>query len=441
MRYVSTNTRSTASLAEAVGQCYASDGGLYLPETLPKLPQAYFNNIKEMSLQEIAYVVATTFLAGDTPPDKLKDVVYDTFDFPIPLVGVDGPGGPARILELFNGPTLAFKDISIRFMARYLHTFPCPHRRDTVLLVATTGNTGEAIAQGFAGTEGVQVVVLYPHGALSAAEVARFCGLAENVHAAEVGADIDRCKLMVWEALTDTELRETVPVVSGNTNNVLRLIPQIIYFFHAYARLCTKERHPDGFTLAIPCVNLSNLTSAVMAKRMGLPVGRIVAGCNAHDSLVRVLDGDLPFEQVGLPCRHTLARALDLGYPTNLPRLKALYGGSLEAMRADITATSVSDTDIAGTVRDVTAATGYLIDPHTAVAYEAMRRLAPADRPAVVLATAHPAKSADIMERITGRRPELPARHKRCTDTQAPRPIKLAPTLPALKKLILSISR
>lgn len=440
MRYVSTETHLTASFQQAVTQCYAPDSGLYLPEPLPVIPRAYFNNIEEMSLREIAYVVATAFLSGVTPPRVLKQVVDDTFDFPIPLVGLDGgDDAPVRILELFGGPTLAFKDISARFMARYLRTVPRPQRRDIALVVATTGNTGAAIAHAFDGTEGVQVIVLYPRGAMSAAEVAQFAGAAPNVHALEVAGDIDMCKRMVRGAVTDTDLTERIPVVSGNTNNIIRLLPQIVYFFHAYARLRAKERNPDGFTLAIPCGNLSNLTSAVMAKRMGLPAGLIIAGCNANESTARLLGGDFSDAVAHVPARRTLARAMDLGYPTNFPRLKALYGGNPEALRAEIKAATVSDDEIARTIRETADATGYLMDPHTAVAYAALRRTGPLDRPAVVLATAHPAKSPGQMEAITGLRPELPASRRRCESVPGARPVKIAPTVPALKKFILSL--
>lgn len=437
MRYVSTETHLAASFEQAVTQCYAPDSGLYLPEPLPLIPRAYFNNIEEMSLREIAYVVATAFLSGITPPHVVKQVVDDTFDFPIPLVGLDGCGTPVRILELFGGPTLAFKDISARFMARYLHAVPRPRRRDIALVVATTGNTGAAIARAFDRVEGVQVIVLYPRGAMSPSEVARFADTAPNVHALEVAGDIDMCKHMVRGAVTDHDLTERIPVISGNTNNIIRLLPQIVYFFHAYARLRGKEREADGFTLAIPCGNLSNLTSAVMAKRMGLPVGRIVAGCNANDSLARLLAGETP--DTHAPARRTLARAMDLGYPTNLPRLRALYGGSTKAICADITAASVSDGDIARTIREVADSTGYLMDPHTAVAYAALTRTDTGPHPAVVLATAHPAKSPDQMEAITGLRPEPPARTRCCEISTGARAVKIAPTLPALKKFILSL--
>lgn len=268
-------------------------------------------------------------------------------------------------------------------------------------------------------------------------EVAQFAGTASNVHALEVAGDIDMCKQMVRGVVTDTDLTERIPVISGNTNNIIRLLPQIVYFFHAYARLRTRERDADGFTLAVPCGNLSNLTSAVMAKRMGLPVGRIVGGCNANDNLARLLAGETP--DTHGPARRTLARAMDLGHPTNLPRLRALYGGSTESIQADIAAASVSDEEIAGTIRETADSTGYLMDPHTAVAYAALKRVGPIDRPAVVLATAHPAKSPQQMEAITGTRPELPASRRRCENNPGARALKIAPTVPALKKFILSL--
>lgn len=437
MLLTSTNAHSTADLRRAVTDCYAPDGGLYLPDVLPRIPQAYFNNIADMSLQEIAYVVVSAFLCDETPRQELKKVVDDAFSFPIPLVGLESG---ERVLELFNGPTWAFKDISARFMARYLQTIPAADRSDVLLLVATTGNTGAAIAQGFAGLAGVKVLVLYPRGAMSPAHVASFAGRASNVFAAEVAGTIADCKRMVRMAVTDEELRAILPVVSGNTHNIIRLLPQVVYFFHAYARLRGRLRHPDGFTLAIPCGNLSNLTSAVMAWRMGVPVGHIVAGCTANDSFVRVLDGTLAPADVTGESRRTLAPAMDSGYPTNLPRLLRLYGGSVTAMRADISAYAVGDTEIADTVRDVYAAEGYMLDPHTAVAMAAMRRYRrhnTSDAPAVVVATAHPAKSAPEMHRILGHDIELTSAQKCFNDGRAAAPtLRMAPSLQALKKYI-----
>lgn len=434
MLYVSTHGQSRVGLVEAVRRCYAPDGGLYLPECLPQLPRAYFNNIQEMSLTEVAYVVASAFLSELTDRAVLKEVVESAFNFPIPLVSIDGQ---TRLLELFNGPTLAFKDISARFMATYLRTFPARGSRVT-LLVATTGNTGSAIARAFAGEKGVDVLILFPHGAMDSRARMQFAGVAPNVSAVEVAGSISDCKRMVRETVTDAEFAEKATVVCGNTHNIMRIIPQIAYFFYAYGRLRLRERHPDGFTVALPCGNLSNLTSAVMARRMGLPMGRIVAGCTVNDSLVRVLDGSLAPEDVTAGARHTLAPAMDSGYPTNLPRLLRLYDGSVERMASEIIGAAVTDDEIARTVCEVQREHGYLTDTHTAVALAAARRVAPVGVPTVVLATAHPAKSPEIMHAVIGRRPELPGASECFNSIETVRVPRMAPTSAALKKYILT---
>ncbi len=433
MRYVSTDGSTRCDLREAVTRCYAPAGGLYLPETLPVIPRAFLNNIREMSLREIAYVVMSAFLSDTTPREQLKEVVDDAFDFDIPLVQL--PGGPA-VLELFGGPTLAFKDISARFMARYTQTLPQTPAGRPVLLVATTGNTGAAIARAFAGLDQVDVVILYPRGAMTAGELFRYGGDSPRVHAIEVAGTIADCKRLVREAVTAPSPVAGMTLLSGNTHNIMRLLPQVVYFFHAYARLLADagDSAADGFTLAVPCGNLSNLTSAVMARRMGLPAGRIVAGCAGSDTLSLVLEGKPAPLPGTIEPKRTLARAMDSGYPTNLPRLLALYGGSAEAMRADISAISVSDDEIADTMRRIDSLYGYTADPHTAVACAAAARLAPADRPTVVLATSHPYKEADTVARILGHRPAPPAGCP--APAPARRPGRIPPTAAALRKAL-----
>ncbi len=432
MKYVSTNGASQVGLREAMLSGYAPDGGLYLPERLPILPRAYFNNIQEMTLTEIAYVVANTLMGEDVGSSKLKAVVESAFNFPIPLKTL---GDNYHVLELFHGPTLAFKDISARFMAALLKEIDTT-KRHKVVMTATTGNTGGAIANAFASTPSTSVMVLFPRGGLSRSQQAQFSTLKRNIFPLEISGTIAQCKRMVREAAEDSALLNIVQPVEANTQNILRILPQIAYFFHAYARLKAADIDADGFNVAIPCGNLSNLTSAIIAKRMGLPIGRIITGCSANDDFVRVLSGELQPDKVNHNSRPTLAKAMDTGYPTNLPRILHLCGNKLDVLRQEVAAYSVCDEDIANTVRYAIDSYGYFCDPHTAVALCASKQ-ENSKRPTVVLATAHPTKSLDTMTEITGRAVELPLQ----LTLFMSKPVvatKLPPTYAALKKHILT---
>ncbi len=434
MKYISTGGKSTVSLREAIVNCYAPDGGLYLPERLPLIPRALFNNIAEMSLTEIAYVVINTLLGNDVESWKLKRAVEATFSFPIPLKRLDSG---EHILELFHGPTLAFKDISARFLSQAFRIDRIS--RPTAIVTATTGNAGGAIANAFAGMENTTVMVLYPRGAMTKSQLATFTTVGRNVVPMEVNGTIAQCKRMANDAANDAELAERILPLCVSSQNVLRLLPQIVYFFHAYAQLRRSGANADGFSVAIPCANLSNLTSAIMAKRMGLPIGRIIAGCNANDDFVRVLEGSLSPEKVNHNSRPTLAHAMDCGYPTNLRRVMHLYDNSLEAMRVDIEALSIDDEEIAATVMDCLEHNNYLCDPHTATALGAAKR-ANQQSPVVVLATALPAKSLNTLTEITGRSVELPLQLTRFMSKPVAS-IKLPPTYAALRKHLLMYSK
>ncbi len=434
MLYTNTNGSERVDLRQAVEHCYAPDNGLYMPERIPVLPRAYFNNIEQMSLTDIGYIVMSTLMGDHLSPTELKDVVDMAFDFAMPVVDI--PGG-MYALEMFHGPTMAFKDVGARFLTSFVSHFH-GNNKPVAILVATTGNTGGAVANALSGIKGVEVLVLFPRGTLSRAQQAQFSTAGSNVYPIEVSGTISQCRRMVKEAITDPDNDcWALKPVCANTQNILRIMPQVVFFFHAYARLRNKiGAAADGFTVSIPCGNLSNLTAAVIARRMGLPMGRIIAGCNANDDFVRVLDGSMDISKVNRTARPTLAWAMDSGYPANLPRLLALYGGDIKAMSADIAAASIDDDTIADTINN-SIAEGYTPDPHTAVAIAAARVKAPSDRPVVVLATAHPAKSLDKMTAVTGRAVELPLQMTRFMS----RPVvadKLAPTYAALKKYILN---
>ncbi len=433
MRYVSTNGISQVGLNEAVSKCFAPDGSIYIPEQLPVIPRAYFNNIDEMSLTEIAYVVANTLFNGDVDAAVLKAVVETTFNFKMPLIKIDGN---CSVIELFHGPTLAYKDISARFFANMLREVGNKKHTPLTIVTATTGNAGGAIANAFAGIEDVKVLVLYPHGVMTRAQLAQFTTVGKNVYPLAVTGSISHCKKMLQQACTDQDLAERTVVLCANTHNILRVLPQIVIFFQAYAALKASGKNADGFTVSIPCGNLSNLTAAIMAKQMGLPIGKIIAGCNANDDLVRVIAGELSVDKVNVNSRPTLAHAMDSGYPTNLSRVLKLYNDNIESLRADILAYSIDDDEITQTVIDCLDNHGYLCDPHTAVALATLHR-SELNAPSVVLATAHPAKSLDTMTEITGRAVELPLQLTRFMSKQNAS-TRLAPTYQALKKYILS---
>lgn len=439
MRYISTTSTHSTDLRGAVLHSIAPDGSLYLPESMPQIPRALFNNIEEMNLREVAYVVVSNLLGSDVDLARLKAIVDATFSFPFPLKTLH-PG--LDVLELFDGPTLAFKDIGARFLAEFFKIF---HERSDVrkvALVATTGNTGAAIANAFGGLKDTPVVILFPRGALSRSEQAMFTTIGANIHALDVSGNISQCKKMVREALCDPSLGGIVEPICVNTHNILRIIPQVVFYFYAYSRLKSRYGKADGFTVAIPCGCLSSLTAAVMAKRMGLPMGRIIAGCNANDDFPRILNGEISLDKVNVNSRPTIAKAMDTGYPTNLERLISLYGGSRQAAGADITATSLSDSQIADVIVDELCRSRYMADPHTATALGALRMAGidgSPEAPAVVLATAHPAKSLDIMTSITGRAIELPLQLTRFMG-KGSAPDKIPPTYPALRRFLTTLT-
>ncbi|MCM1066034.1 MAG: threonine synthase [Muribaculaceae bacterium] len=431
MRFTSTNRQSApVRLEDAINLCVAPDGGMFMPESLPRIPKALFNNIGEMSLPEIAFVVANSLLADDVPPEKLKAIVDDSFSFEAPLVQLDEH---RYVLELFHGPTLTFKDFGARFMARLMSYLDS--RRGGVkrnVLVATTGNTGAAAANGMLRLGGINVTVLYPKGRLTKAQTAQFTALGENIHPVEVAGTVEDCKRLVQEALADESLRD-YHLTGANSINIARLLPQITFAMHAYSQLLALgESNADRATLAMPCGNCSNLVASLMARRMGLPTGPIIAATNANDQLRSLLAIGAP---VGKPTpKATYARAIDMCVPSGWPRLASLFDGDPGKMSGEvICATPVSDDEIASTINDLRARFGYTIDPHGAVAYCAGAREGAPDAPMVAFATGHPAKQLDIMTRITGSAIELPVQLTRFMTVRRSSAI-MAPTLPALKK-------
>lgn len=405
MQYYSTN-RQTAdvSLEEAVVKGLASDKGLFMPRTIKPLPQSFFDEIEQLSFQEIAYRVADAFFGEDIPADTLRDIVYDTLSFDVPLVEVNDHIGS---LELFHGPTLAFKDVGARFMARLLGYFIRREGKSQVnVLVATSGDTGSAVANGFLGVEGIHVYVLYPQGKVSEIQEKQFTTLGRNITALEVDGTFDDCQALVKSAFMDKELNEHLLLTSANSINVARFLPQAFYYFYAYAQW--KRRHTaDKLVICVPSGNFGNITAGLFGKRMGLPVHRFIAANNRNDIFYQYLKSGVYTPR---PSVATIANAMDVGDPSNFARVLDLYGGSHAAICADISGATYTNEQIAETIRQVWQQEHYLLDPHGACGYRALAEGLAEGEYGVFLETAHPAKFKDTVEGILGETVEIPAK-------------------------------
>ena len=411
MKYYSTNRQAPmASLAEAVVRGLATDKGLYMPERIVPLPQEFFDGIDHMSFQEIAYEVARAFFGEDIPADDLRHIVYDTLPFDAPVVHVDGN---IHSLELYHGPTLAFKDVGARFMARMLGYFN--GRQSTAnsqqnslvnVLVATSGDTGSAVANGFLGVEGIHVYVLYPKGKVSAIQEAQFTTLGQNITAIEVDGVFDDCQRLVKSAFMDAELNAHMQLTSANSINVARFLPQAFYYFYAYAQM-KRMGKADELVFCVPSGNFGNITAGLFAQRMGLPVKRFIAANNSNDIFYQYLQTG---EYCPRPSVLTIANAMDVGDPSNFARIVDLYEGSHAEICSRISGATYSDEQIAATLADTYERTGYLLDPHGACGYRALAEGLQPTEQGVFLETAHPAKFRDTVEAIIHTGVEVPER-------------------------------
>ena len=398
-----------ASLAEAVVRGLATDKGLYMPERIVPLPQEFYDGIDRLSFQEIAYEVARAFFGEDIPADDLRHIVYDTLPFDAPVVHVDGN---IYSLELYHGPTLAFKDVGARFMARMLGYFNSQQstvdsQQSTVnVLVATSGDTGSAVANGFLGVEGIHVYVLYPKGKVSAIQEAQFTTLGQNITAIEVDGVFDDCQRLVKSAFMDAELNAHMKLTSANSINVARFLPQAFYYFYAYAQM-KRMGKADELVFCVPSGNFGNITAGLFAQRMGLPVKRFIAANNSNDIFYQYLQTG---EYHARPSVLTIANAMDVGDPSNFARIVDLYGGSHAEICSRISGATYADEQIAETLADTYERTGYLLDPHGACGYRALAEGLQTTEQGVFLETAHPAKFRDTVEAITHTEVAVPER-------------------------------
>jgi threonine synthase len=399
MKYYSTNKNTPlVSLKEAVVKGLAADNGLFMPEQINKFERSFFDQIHKLSFQEIAFEVAKKFFGDDIDEKSLKEIVFETLQFDCPVVKVTDK---IYSLELFHGPTLAFKDVGARFMARLLNYFLNDRKEMVNVLVATSGDTGSAVANGFLGVEGIHVYVLYPKGKVSKIQESQFTTLGKNITALEIDGTFDDCQHLVKTAFLDKDLNEKLVLTSANSINVARFLPQAFYYFNAYARL--KEQgvlENKEFIVSVPSGNLGNITAGLFAREMGLPVSRFIAANNSNHVVFDYLkNGNYQAKD----SVETLANAMDVGAPSNFVRILDLYQYSHKTISEVLKGYWYSDDQIKEIVKKVYTKYNYLCDPHGACGFEALNEYLSENQTGIFLETAHPAKFTETVEEIIGK--------------------------------------
>ena len=404
MRYYSTGGKAPlASLREVVVNGLAPDRGLYMPERIKPLPAAFFHDLPDMDLRDTAFAVASHFFGEDVDPEALERIVFGALNFPIPAIEVNES---VFSLELFHGPTLAFKDVGARFMARLLAYFNEGEDRTVNVLVATSGDTGSAVANGFLGVDGVHVFVLYPKGRVSPIQECQFTTLGRNITALEVDGSFDDCQALVKSAFLDPDLTARMKLTSANSINVARFLPQSFYYYHGVGRMQKMGRGED-LVVCVPSGNFGNICAALFAVRTGLPVKRMIAANNRNDVFLQYLLTGIYSPR---PSIRTLANAMDVGDPSNFARILDLYKGDWHALRSFVSGRSVHDGTILTTIHDCWKETGYLLDPHGACGYRALVDSLREGENGLFVETAHPAKFKETVEKATGAPVAIPDR-------------------------------
>jgi threonine synthase len=403
MKYYSTNNRENkVTLREAVVEGLAPDNGLYMPEQIPVLSKDLLTTLQELSLKEIAFEVSKALLGNDLPEDELKRIVNHTIQFDAPLVEIEQD---IYALELFHGPTLAFKDFGARFMSQLLAYFASQQKKEITILVATSGDTGSAVANGFLGVPGTKVIVLYPSGKVSDIQEKQFTTLGQNITAVEIDGTFDDCQKIVKEAFLDADLREEFFLTSANSINIARLIPQSFYYFYAYSRLMQKKR---PIVFSVPSGNFGNLTGGLLAMKMGLPIHQFLASTNANDIVPSYLQTKLFNPR---PSRHTMSNAMDVGNPSNFARIVDIFDHDHEAISKCIKGYAFTDQETASAMRKVNDQFGYIMDPHGAIGYLGLKQYVASSKEnisGVFLETAHPGKFKNVVEEALGKDIKLP---------------------------------
>jgi len=411
MKYISTNQKSRAvSLKEAVLSGMAPDGGLFMPEMMPVLDQKFIRALDLHSFQEISLAMASAFLADDVPPAQLFQIVNQALNFPLELIDLDDR---TSVLETFHGPTMAFKDFGARFMAQLMAYLIQGEARELSILVATSGDTGSAVASGFLGVPGIRVIILYPSGKVSPSQEKQLTTQGQNIQALEVAGNFDDCQLLVKTAFADAVLRKQHQLSSANSINIARLIPQSFYYAYAVGQLLDQTQE---VTFSVPSGNFGNLTAGLFAQRMGVPIKHFVAATNANDVFPTYLSEG---QFTPRPSNQTLSNAMDVGNPSNLARIRYLFGDDLKRIKAMISSWSFSDAETRDMMGAVYRQYDYVIDPHTAVGFlglEKFRSVVQSSGPGLVISTAHPAKFPESVEPVIGQSVSIPPQLARYLD-------------------------
>lgn len=408
MKFFSTNHQSPeVDLRTAVMRGLAPDGGLYLPKKLPSFSAVELDSLRGRSFAEVAEIVAEKLFAGDLPKEITKRIFSESYNFPISLVKLSEN---ISVLELFYGPTLAFKDVAARFMARLMSYYVKNTGRELTVIVATSGDTGSAVAHGFYKVPGIRVVILYPSGKVSHLQEQQLTTLGENITALEVNGTFDDCQRLVKQALSDGELADKLSLASANSINIARLLPQSFYYFYAWAQ--SEVNRP--LIMSVPSGNLGNLTAGVLAKRMGLPIAKFIASTNINDEVPEYLKSG---QFKARPSSQTISNAMDVGSPSNFARLRELYKNDVDKMRADLFGASFTDDETKAAMRELYKQYKYLADPHGAVGYLGLKKyLADAfgNVNGIFIETAHPAKFREVVHEAVGVDPDMPKRLADC---------------------------
>lgn len=404
MKYISTRQQEETNIKTAILKGLADDGGLFMPEYIPQLDSEFFEDLPNLSLQQIGFRVAKEFLGESISDENLKDIINEVLNFDIPAVKISEN---IYSLELFHGPTMAFKDVGARFMARMMAYFS--GGKPMKVIAATSGDTGSAVASGFFGVQGIEVYILYPKGKVSPLQEKQLTTWGGNIKALEINGTFDDCQALAKQILSDEKLNQKFTLTSANSINIARLIPQSFYYFWAFAQL---QKLGKPIIFSVPSGNFGNLTAGLFAKKMGLPVHQFIASTNENDVVPKFLETG---NYESKPSKQTISNAMDVGNPSNFERMKSLFDNDVSEFRKEIESYSFSDEETKSTMINVKNEFGYILDPHGAVAYLGLETLRQAqtdkknvDFVGVLLETAHPAKFVEVVEDVLKEKVEIP---------------------------------
>lgn len=412
MKFYSLHKEAPAvSFKEAVIRGIAPDKGLYFPESFTPLPDSFFEQIEELSNHEIAFNAIHQFVSEEIPNEELKEILRNTLDFDFPVVEIEDNVGT---LELFHGPTMAFKDVGARFMAQCLGYFSRGEKNEVTVLVATSGDTGGAVANGFLGVEGVNVVILYPSGKVSDIQERQLTTLGQNITALEVDGTFDDCQEMVKTAFLDEGILQQMQLTSANSINVARWLPQMFYFLFAYKQ---AKRAGKEIVFSIPSGNFGNICAGMVAQKLGMPVKHFIAATNVNDTVPQFM---LTKEYSPKPSTATISNAMDVGDPSNFIRIRHLYNDDFELLEKNLSSYAFDDAATKETMAQLHEQSGYIADPHGAVGYLGLKKYLK-EHPnhyGIFLETAHPVKFLDVVEETIDKKVAIPEQIKKVMDKE-----------------------